>query len=470
MERGAPLVIGVAFATACVLLGQAWLFGDGPYLVTVLARAREAGELPVWRHVLYLPLALALAELLDLERSDVACRLVSALSGGVLVGASYALVRRSLPRLLAGAAALLIALSPAVVFFSTTVELHALHGALSALVALALVAAPPRLRAAVTLLGPWILFLAHESSVLLFPGLLLIAARPDLLGAPGERSATGKGGFRAPALRVAVGFSLGYVTAAAIKLGAPGGGLSNLGLVERFGGIAFELDVLWPGALEPFLVPLVLASIGLLRPPRALLLAFLLPHLAFLVLVFHDPNAGGYLLPIAWVLALAAARTLARAPRLLWLAAPLVLAQLVELRQLLGPKHQGPLRERRERRLRAAEEALPRGGTLISADLSLQTIEGLALGLHETNLWREVSSSTARGESSAAFAERVLPHVQHLLRTQPGLAIDLGFRAEPASSPSREHMESLCALAVERFDGADLAVGDQHLLVLTTRP
>ena len=103
------LVAGLLAALVYWLTRQSWLFGDGPYLVTVLARAREAGALPVWRHVLYLPLSdLVLGSPLA-RTPDEACRLVSALSGGVLVAATYALCRRSATRGAALSATLLMA-------------------------------------------------------------------------------------------------------------------------------------------------------------------------------------------------------------------------------------------------------------------------------------------------------------------------------------------------------------------------
>jgi len=425
---------------------QDWFFGDGYAMVRLVARSVDGGGLPVWRHVLFLPLARLFAGApFDLAPAD-ACRLVSALSGGVLVGATGALARRRFGTAAAVAAALLVATSPAVSFFASTVEVHALHGAVAALGALAILSTAGVKRRVASALSIAACFLAHESSWLLVPGWILLAA-----GFLDPAPSAGARPLLRGSIDVLAGVAVGILAASGLKLvGEGAGSLSSLGLVRQLdrGG---DLRLLWSGAVRPFGALFFVAALAVLGRGRRLALlvaALVLPHAAFVAVVFSDPNQGGYLLPVAWALGLAAAGAFATRPRLLWLAIPLLALHVVESHALLTSPGQDAARDWRAERAATAREALPAGGLVLSVDYSLQSIEGEAPGVRELNLWRDVSSAVAAGESPDSFAARTEALFPRLRAQHAAIAFDLTFERQLAQHP--EAIELVRAL-VERL-------------------
>jgi hypothetical protein len=113
-------------------------------------------------------------------------------------------------------------------------------------------------------------------------------------------------------------------------------------------------------------------------------------------------------------------------------------------RALTATPGQDSIREVRAARTAAAAIGLPGGGLVLSADLTLQTIEGELPGLHELNLWRDLAASAAREEPSGAFAQRVLDLLPALAERHGALAIDLSFESQLAPHPAaRERMDAL---------------------------
>jgi hypothetical protein len=205
-----------------------------------------------------------------------------------------------------------------------------------------------------------------------------------------------------------------------------------------------DLARLWSGAVAPHLGLFALACLGLRRRDLPVFLAFVVPHAAFVVLVFADPNQGGYLMPVVWLLAAPAARALATRRGVAWLALLLLVLQVHAARALTATPGQDSIREVRAARTAAAAIGLPGGGLVLSADLTLQTIEGELPGLHELNLWRDLAASAAREEPSGAFAQRVLDLLPALAERHGALAIDLSFESQLAPHPAaRERMDAL---------------------------
>jgi hypothetical protein len=178
-------------ATCALVYGathQARLYGDGPELLRLLARDPEGDS--NWIHALYVPLARWLLAVSGSDSPWKTMLWLSSGSGAVMIGTVFLLARRfgaaALDALLV---AILLAVTPNVWFFSTTIELHTLNGAvvaLAALVPMLLSWRRPRLDLALACLATIPVFASHQSGALVQGALLLVAwtqfrrcARPD---------------------------------------------------------------------------------------------------------------------------------------------------------------------------------------------------------------------------------------------------------------------------------------------------
>jgi len=172
------LVLAAALAVAAALLYastfQTRTFGDGHRLVSLHVLGGEERYL----HALFAPLCDFLQGALGLADPFLAPRLVSILGAAVGLGAGH-LVLRGLgaPRFGALVAVLLLALSPALWFFATTVHTQGLLFGIAASLAALTLFAPwrrPALALALVAAAFPLLFLAHQSSVTLGPGWVLL--------------------------------------------------------------------------------------------------------------------------------------------------------------------------------------------------------------------------------------------------------------------------------------------------------
>ncbi len=164
------VVVGLVYA----LTFQTRFYNDGPPLTEMhVLHTRE-----LHTHVLYLPVCDLVASVLRVDDPLLALRLVSIVPAAAGCGFTFLLMLSfGAPLFGALVATLLLALSPALWFFGTTIEVHALLFGTVTLVALVTLLAPwqrPALALAlVAALFP-LLFWAHESTFVLGPGWVLL--------------------------------------------------------------------------------------------------------------------------------------------------------------------------------------------------------------------------------------------------------------------------------------------------------
>ncbi len=399
-SRGDPwvalaLAAAAAFLLAC--LHQERLWDDGYHLYELCRR----DGLPwwfTWHHPGYLPVARLLLALGPLGHPFHDVSLASSLPAGGAVGAVYLLARRlGVGALGAFAGALLLASSPALVFFGTLIELHALHA--FAVAAGLLVVERAARRASRRTFPLWAAAaflpaaLTHLSAVTLGPGWLAFALHVR------RRSADAGRGRPEPhmalAARLAPGLALAFgaaVLAAHLTyqrhIGRDGVG-GSLAILAEFGeGLsAAYLHSEWWAPAPGLWLALGLGGLAALTPAgknllgpagRAQLLLvalWLLPPFLFFA-GWGVVTEGGYLAGSLPVLALGATRSadLARvAPRAAAVALWLVLADGFALglrastHALLEPRTELAAPER-QARLSAIRAALPEGGLLLGLD------------------------------------------------------------------------------------------------------
>jgi hypothetical protein len=186
------VLVGLVYA----LTFQTRFYNDGPPLTEMhVLHTRE-----LHTHVLYLPVCDLVASVVGTKDPLLALRLVSVVPAALGCGFTFLLMRAcGAPVFGALVAALLLALSPSVWFFGTTIEVHALLFGVVTFVGL------------VTLLAPWqrpalalclvaavfpLLYWAHESTFVLGPGWVLLV----------QYARTRRGGrYSWPALLLGVG-------------------------------------------------------------------------------------------------------------------------------------------------------------------------------------------------------------------------------------------------------------------------
>lgn len=409
------VVASVAFGLALVLATDA-LLDDGPQLVEELARP---GGLPLWFHVLYLPVAKLLVGLGAMP--DRALLLVSALATGLLVGCAHASAfvvtgRRGV----ALATSLAVALCPGVARHATFVEVHALHAAAVASVVLAVVAAHGRER-----LVPWLVgagaavtVLTHRSAALVAPALALVAT------AALQQHATANA-FRRASLGTGLGLLLGYVADELLHRAFGGPPLleslfqvrnaSNApSLGHAFHELVVPLGALWLGAF---------GFGGSARPLLRLApLAALLGH-GVPVVLSAIPTQGGYCLGAAPLLALGFALLLAQCRATRWrvLFAAAVVWSLVGAASAFTDPVRRELAAVRRQRLDLVRSSLPNGGTVFGFEPRRQHVEGALPAVTEVDGFFWSTQMAIFGMSSEASAERLRERLDEALQRGPVL-------------------------------------------------
>jgi len=306
-----------------LLLAQSTLWGDGAW---ILLRIRAGDALGLRTHFLYAPLVALLARAgaplgLSLHDAAVATSAFGAAAGVLFAQRAAALVTRD--RRQALAVALLVAVTPGVLFFATVVELHGLFLGLASLAlwrTARVLREPTRRGAALLGAATALATLAHASGHLLpLACLLLLAA---LAPEHGPRRGAGLGGRRLGLLAawtLSV-HALATVGVSALLRGLGLGRVTPLQLPRRLASAAAQfdrgLDWVLPALEAEYLLPLfplsLVALAGVLRPATRRLglayLALLAPYLALGYAVGGEQ--GAYLLPLAWPAALLAVRLL----------------------------------------------------------------------------------------------------------------------------------------------------------------
>lgn len=366
---------------ATLLYGATWresLFDDGE----VFAHYFVSSDRQVWYHVLYLPLARALHPFVPGGDHLAGLEALSVLSGAVGVGAAY-LAARGLGASRSGTllAAGLLALSPSLWFFATTIELHATHFAAVAVAAAILVLGarlPFAAHLALTAVSFPLLYLTHNSGALFGLGwVLLFAFARARVGRPVPplRSWFVVAPTLLAALVLAIcaanayqhkGFGLGTGDTFAYVLSFRGEHRPSFAFVAEEIGLAYALL-------------LAAAALALLRrevrlPLLVAILAAAIPVTAFFVW-FAFPSRGGYFSGVAFFAFLMAAQVRVEA----WWRPALALAVLASWggqgalawQRLRAYEAAHPSAKRDEPRLDAVRSALTprladRRGALIS--------------------------------------------------------------------------------------------------------
>jgi hypothetical protein len=429
------LALAVAAALCALYLAtfQVRTYGDAPLLVQ--AYARYLGGEGQWGHVLYLPAARALQGLVSPPSFVDDLRLLSPLGVALAAGCALLLARvwgASRPAACAGA--LLFALAPGPWFFATTVEVHALHAACAGACALLAVLVPWRRglwAALIVAASVPLLFLSHQSGVLLGPGFVLLS------GWARERS--GARPFTRAELWLVVAplylaAFLGAVAYAAGSLeNSVGGFLGGTNATI----VTFERGFALHGAREGWLVPLGLITplvlwavvARRLRGPKlAVLLLLVVPSFAFFVL-WGVPERGGYALPSALFLAAAGAAAFDVPTRARWALPVLAVAIQAVLGWTTTRSFDEPhWRERNALRSAGVSEALPDGGTLISINVHNQFIEFQLGNVHEISLYDVFAVAVRDDIGPERFMERSEPILTPVLGSARGVALDLEGR------------------------------------------
>jgi hypothetical protein len=172
---GSAIALGAGLVYACTF--QTRFYGDGPGLASLHALALDEA----YYNVLYLRAARALRWLLSLAGVGdpfAALRLLSILPAALGLGTTFVMLRAAGAEVFgAFVSTLALAASPALWFFATTIEVHALDFATVAGVALLILVAPwrapARALALVAAAFPSIVW-AHVTSATLGPGLVFL--------------------------------------------------------------------------------------------------------------------------------------------------------------------------------------------------------------------------------------------------------------------------------------------------------
>lgn len=307
------------FVGALVLYRLSWrdtFFDDGAWLAAAVGR--DDGTL--WYHVLIVPLARAVRELVGAANGVVPLQIVSSVAGAVTVASVFAIARWSgLARRAASAVAVLFAVAPGLWYQSSLVELHALQSAAVCLATSVVLQVPwgQRERAsfaacvAACAAAAAVAVLAHRTSAVLgLAWLVLSALAARRAGAP--RSPKTWIFVVGPAYLVAVAAAYRFGD---VLFGAPVDGSAtrepleildaHFGATDRITTFLVDWVVHWP-------VIVVLGVLGVVtaherRREVVLLVASGVLPLAVLFTAMSVPSRGGYPLATTPFVAIAAA-------------------------------------------------------------------------------------------------------------------------------------------------------------------
>jgi len=411
----------VALSLLCLAAGayalgfQDWVYGDGPQLIDAFLFLRN-----LWMHVLYIPAARVLGLFWWGADPVDPLRATSILGAAAGVSGTYLLARWfGCEPVRALLAALLAATVPAVTFFATTIEVHALHFGTVALAAWALTRVPwndPRIAVALSSALVPLLYLTHKSGVLLAPGWLALAllVRHRAGRAPDVRTA----------LLLGTGIALAFLGSLALSSAllpdrnSIGGTLDFIAHFQRTAPAGFLHEAVLVGlaALTP------LALLGALRVSRAELLvlaAFLLPLFGFFCW-YGEATRGGYFASAIPFLAVLAARALPAGIGGIGLATvALGLQAFVSARQARDYASEFSWEDRRAR-CAAVRSVLGEQGTLLSFDPTLQPVTLDLSGVREVNARSDLMRTTKNGMAPAASAQITVDFLRKLMDRWPG--------------------------------------------------
>jgi hypothetical protein len=403
---------------------QRWVYGDGPQLIDAFLFLRR-----LWMHVLYIPVVRLLAGGLGRLDPLAPLRAASFLGGGAGVAGTYLLARWfGASPWRAVFAASLAGATPALVFFSTTIEVHALHFGAVSLCACALLRAPSKRFAPSVLLAialvP-VLYLTHKSAVLLAPGWLALAlhARERAIGTATEhRELLLLGGAIASAFVASMMFAAWLVPDRNTIV-------ETLDFVDRFQqGISPEFlreaIVLGLGFLTP------LAAIGFLRTSgreRLVFAAILVPVLSFFTW-YGEATRGGYFASILPFLAVLAARALPPTR----MAVPVALVALAG-QHLLAWIQVDSYQERfseedRSLRAEAVRAAIGESGVIVSFEPTHQPLTLDLPRVREINVRGDFMKTALSGMDPKTSARETVRYLHKVLGENAGkVALDLGL-------------------------------------------
>jgi len=380
------------FAGALLLYRVSWretFFDDGPWLAAAVGR--DDGTL--WYHVLVVPLARAVRDAIGATNGVVPLQIVSSVAGAITVVAIFALARWwGLAPRAAGVLAALFAVSPALWYQASLVELHALHAAAVSLATVVVVHVPWQRRGAAAFatcvaacaIAAAVAVLAHRTSAVLGLGWLVLSA-----------IASRRAGVVRPLAQWVFVVGPVYLAAVAsayrygqVLFGAPSDGSAtqrpldvfedHFGATDRLTTLVVDWLLHWPAIV-------VLAAVGVVaaherrREIAALVVSGVLPLLV-LFTAMSVPSRGGYALSTTPFVALAAAAGLAVVARRL---RPLRVVSFVGaalvVHVAIGAAFVFDAEERAEgalgvARAREVAELLPSGGTLLACDASEQLV------------------------------------------------------------------------------------------------
>lgn len=421
------------------------LYGDGAALLAILAHAPHGGA--NWIHALHVPAARVLLQLSGSTSPSQTLLWLSSGGGAVMVAATFLLARRfgaRVPEALLCCA--LLAVTPTVWFFSTVIEVHALHGAVVAAAALVAAALPwrhPRRDAWLAAAATLPIFASHQSGALLQPALALTAlAAWQRVAGPASTRARAVAELAPPfAICLSIAIALGRAFGAEVST-IHAGGLAEFlwsvqhtpSLAEVFAMWGPTLALLWGVALAPLAERTTRERHGLVA------LAAFAPLFGFFTLL-GVPERGAYAFGFLPFVTAIGARAITHmrvepARRLLVLGLAVV-AQALLARSAVRDFDDGSWGPRM-----AARGAHVRGlGSgeifVVSFDPRGQIIEATNPEMREFDFLRPLTGAVESGLSHAAIAARFEDVVAPLL-VVPDLTVvvDRGYARELATAPA----------------------------------
>lgn len=463
-EDVGPLDVVAAAAFALLAGGlfaatlQVRMYGDAPGLVDMV----HSGRLDRYgHHPLYLPTMDLLGSIVPLPGTLAAPKLLSVLGGAIGVGATYLLARGfGALRLPAVLATLLLAVTPAVWFFATTIEVPALHfGATASAACVALFASwrkPAQALLASALFFP-LAYLTHQTGVLLGPGwvALVACARARSGGRPSwGKSLLVDGPVLLAALLFAMAGASWWIEGEfRIDLGG------EVSVIETFSqGTPLE-QFLWRGWLAPLALLVPAALLGLAAARRAPLVVGTLALLVGVPFAFFAwwtvAERGGYFLQTAPFYASLAALALG-SPRipprvLLGLGLVAIATQATIARRSIDAWDVG---FEPDERARVVREVLGDEGFLLTAHPAAPPIRLDLPGVIEIDVTQAyVIRSVAAGLTAEQFAASLPEVLAHDLAGQR-FALDLSYekvRVNHEVDPLKEYLAAGIEALRERY-------------------
>ncbi|QDU85444.1 hypothetical protein Pla163_25740 [Planctomycetes bacterium Pla163] len=168
-DAAVALILGAAAFALYAATRQWRIYGDGPALLSSLTHDPHGNW--GWIHVAFMPVARFWNGAFDWSTPAEALRFLAATGGAVTVATTYLIARCFGARTTSAAlVAALLAVTPALWFYSTTIEVHSVHAATIGLLAVATFLAPwhrPALALALVAVLLPLLHLTHQSGATL---------------------------------------------------------------------------------------------------------------------------------------------------------------------------------------------------------------------------------------------------------------------------------------------------------------